>query len=548
MARALIDQPVLMAQKKTWHLYSLADRFIPHLTEWHKFAPNLSWCPFDRGFLDPWYRLLRRRHAHQNSLIANEQVAKMERLLDWDECSACADHDIQNGLRWGCCKGNADPKSIMKRVFKAVRSIRDSLDRFVSTVNDWVKEVCEFDEEPFDEEEVYQIWLWVGMPEKLARRLAKVNLRWLNGKLRVHPKVFTEGADPFYVDALVLAVYRVYTFSDTRFLGMGASCQGVVGAIMVGLDSHVRYCREQTETGEYYIKHYDDLTPEARLFIGKAAVVSHITNPLHKLLLKDDRVGKDPQRYISTLFDAVGNVCSNVPRLLFERLAEHIPGVSAQEVESKTFLAVYGAASFSDRRFCSRARSPLFNYTHGDIAEKLEALKASEDEPKQKTLWKARELLKMGYPPAPIKEQFENMSEAPWTIIRYEHLHASGSVQHKAHPGFGPDSLSAKAGLHQMRPLVRVGAPIVRRTMDSIRLASLKKKPEKATAQGLFLGEAVSVALAALSPLAGKRCRRTNTRKVVKTHSKAYKKLPHAVKDRYERALVTHKAKSRSLG
>ena len=108
--------------------------------------------------------------------------------------------------------------------------------------------------------------------------------------------------DPLgHVGSLVLVAYRLSTFTTSRFLSLGRSCQGLAMALMVGLGSHMAFTRTLPATSEYYSHCYDLLGSSARLVICNTAPASHSTDGLHKLVLKGDRAGKGP----AMLVDAV---------------------------------------------------------------------------------------------------------------------------------------------------------------------------------------------------------------------------------------------------
>ena len=93
----------MMMSKKAWFLYAVATRFIPVPRLWHDFGGiTLSWYVFDRGEKGPLVRLLQRRHLHDIQQIEHPADRRMASLLDWVLGSACADHDVQNGLCNSC--------------------------------------------------------------------------------------------------------------------------------------------------------------------------------------------------------------------------------------------------------------------------------------------------------------------------------------------------------------------------------------------------------------------------------------------------------------
>ena len=69
-------------------------------------------------------------------------------------------------------------------------------------------------------------------------------------------------------------------------------------ALMAGLDSHMAFTRALPSTSEYYSRCHDLLDSSARLFISITALAPNGTDGLRKLLLKDDRAGKDPPMFV----------------------------------------------------------------------------------------------------------------------------------------------------------------------------------------------------------------------------------------------------------
>jgi hypothetical protein len=83
----------------------------------------------------------------------------MADLCDWVVDSACADHDVQNGLCKGCSLGHDKIKELTKSIFKGVRSVRDTYDKLMETLPAWVRSL-EIDDEKYDEDAVLSFWLF----------------------------------------------------------------------------------------------------------------------------------------------------------------------------------------------------------------------------------------------------------------------------------------------------------------------------------------------------------------------------------------------------
>ena len=280
-----------------------------------------------------------------------------------------------------------------------------------------------------------------------------------DGRLVLYDAMY-EMEDPLgHVRTLVLAAYRLSTFTTSRFLSLGRSCQGMAMAFMVGLDNHMAFTRALPSTGSYYTHCYDLLDASARRFICKTAVVAICTDQLHELLLKDDRVGKQPQKYVEALRSRLLFVDTSVPLLLYRRLAEHVPEMDASMLEHDVLRSSYHAASYIDRRVFNVARKPVFQTCAGNVREQCAALRqpdaATSEDP---ILAKVQALLRIGYPMVSIERAFELLAEAPWSILRWEQMHGSGAKQHQLHKGVTAATHSCKTGLSIMLPMARAAS------------------------------------------------------------------------------------------
>ena len=143
-------------------------------------------------------------------------------------------------------------------------------------------------------------------------------------------------------------------------------------AWMMGLDSHMTFTRANPKTkGEWYTHCYDLLSSEARYFVCKTALACHTSDGLHKLLLKDDRVGRCPGQYVSKVQEGLDYLNTGLPQMLFDRLAIVIPEVGAIQLEHGVLRAAYQCVSYLDRRLLSVARKEIWQIVSGDIRAKL---------------------------------------------------------------------------------------------------------------------------------------------------------------------------------
>ena len=540
--RTVFEAPVLMATKKTWDLYACAERLVPLLQAVHPKGISVSWYVFDRGCRSSLARALRRRHC----LSHQRDDDLMASLTDWVLDSACSDHDVQNALCKGCCLGFSNTKGIFKSIFKAIRSVRDTFDKLIETIPEWVQAV-EMEDEAFDTDEVRRCWEMVGVKQALAIETSEINLRYERGALRCHQKVF-ERDDPFgYIGIVVLALYKFCSFSSGRFLGLGASCGGLSAALMVGLDGHMNLVKSMPGASDYYMSGYNLLDAEARSFVVRSGVASMSTGKLHCLLLADDRVAKEPSKYLDALHSQLAKVNVEGSTLLYRRLSSHVPDMTGVQLESETLSACYASAGFTHRRVFDLVRSPLFEMCSGNIGAKVVELgKPTTPDADEGPLRKAQILVRLGYPIVNLVHAFRFIAEAPWSILRYEQMHGSGAAQKKLHREMGPATLSIKSASHMMLPMVRREEESSRRFVEDRRIDSLRRRqPEKSNGKGLALGEANSRQMAVLGEHALPSERLSASQELIARHAAEYKHMPTEHKLRFDQQAAVYKKQKR---
>ena len=535
VVRNWFEGPVLMASKKAWFIFAAACRF-PMLHRLHREGLSISWHVFDRGEKSAVCRLLRRRHLHDHSQVSCLVDQQKAILHDWVVDSACADHDTQNALLHGCAFLHENTAVLYKNLFKAIRSARDFLTKLMITLPEWVQRL-QIEEQAFDYDVALRCWLALGAKEHVAMALAAINLRWENNALRCGVKVL-EQPDPYgHVGDLILSAYRLSTFTTSRFLSCGRACAGVAMGLLVGLDQHMAFTRGHKKTkSDYYGNCWDLFEVEERMFVCKTALAAQTTDKLHKLLLKDDRMAKGPGKFVESVQSQLLFLNRQVPERLYKLLAEHIPDCSAVKLESDTLRAAYHAASFADRRIFAELRKPMFQLMTGDTRQKLEALaQDGHPKPSDDVLWKAQSLLRLGTPIQVLLDAFDVLKEAPWSILRWEQMHGQAAKQHQAHKGFSPSSHATKTAIHTLLPMSRAASANQHRSMDEVRLASVKRKqPEKSSGQGAFLGDSCRTALSrhtSAPPLK----RRSIVMNIVQGHAAEFHKLPAELQDKYSR-------------
>ena len=150
----------------------------------------------------------------------------------------------------------------------------------------------------------------------------------------------------------------------------------------------------------------------------------------------------------------------------------------------------------------------------------------------------------MGVPRSELKPSLEHVIEVPQSTLDNERIHGYGSVVKKSHPYYHLVQFLIKLYLAYTRNLVLPPIDHTRlRLLSEIELIQ-RRRPNKVSAKGMFLGERTKHAVAQLLSTSALR-RRATAKSVVKYHGDGWKKIGFAMKAYYGRLAEKRKQENR---
>ena len=204
----------------------------------------------------------------------------------------CALHDSQNAFRWGQLQDFND-KFLMRDLYVAVQSLRNSADLVSSSVCGWVVPRLRFvagrDEAWLSEKR--QLWEALGVDVETASVMVEdLQLSWEGDSFMIwdsyqahyhlckHPSAKQPSVLFFYrrpiglvelsyiectnkclqigdrdlaesVSACLMSVWRFRKFSESRWLTLGTTCRTLVAAVATEFDNLFRYIQQDTWSG-----------------------------------------------------------------------------------------------------------------------------------------------------------------------------------------------------------------------------------------------------------------------------------------------------------
>ncbi len=111
-------------------------------------------------------------------------------LLDWVVAVGCANHDVQNALKWSLYSLSEEGE-VIKKMYTVIVALRNGFDLLHARLASFVTAHLRLEEAPFDVGEVYSFWINIGVDPDVAQILADLNLQWKDDHLVVNARPTT---------------------------------------------------------------------------------------------------------------------------------------------------------------------------------------------------------------------------------------------------------------------------------------------------------------------------------------------------------------------
>lgn len=533
--------------KGTWPCFSAACECFPMLqTLGHKGISISHYC-FDRALFSSLDRTMRQRHLlfHEVSSQGEDSMGGriLGELTDWVVSTPCANHDAQNGLKWGLAWMECGEETI-KKLHIAVESLRNSYNLLVKYLPKFLMSTLTIvqDSSLANPEE---FWVALGMEPVVVQELVELGLCWRDGRLQAFRSA-AEGKDFMgRVTACILSVFRFKRFTDSRWCSMGDSCRTLLAAFALGLPALVQLIRSDSRTSDYYISGFGGFDEGASKYAVVASLVSHVCDGFLLALLDDDRVARRREELEDLLLDEL-QWLSGLSEETWRLLAQLLPGtVPFHDLRSWCVRSASIVEAFIKHKVLRGVAGYPWRLAEGDVAANLRAL-ATDPGCFHGVTQKVKELIRVGYPFHRIVAGVQLLAEVQWTSTSVEQGHGSAATLHRLHKQYGANMLCQRSMLHMLRHLVSdgEGADRAARQLEAKEEALAAKRPQYLGGRQAFLQDFMAV----VKESAGEPLSLKSVRTVMSKHSAYFEMLSDEDQAAYHnRALVQQAAVTRDL-
>ena len=398
----LVDPISLSAGKKAMHQYSAVQRCIYHLKHLGHQGISITFYCFDRLVSGPLGRLLEAHHdlsEFDHTAQARAQGVQFARLTDWHVTVSCAIHDAHNAAKWGCL-GATGRGPLLKSLHIGIESLRNSTDPLVAHLHGFLtKHLCFVPPLPAEDLECWRmVWLALGVSPVWTDVLLELELHWsVQDSLLYVSSAHKHEPDTLdQISTAMLALCRFITFTESRWLSVGASSRALIAASLVGMLGVAELCRQDPAVSDYYLSGSQGLNFEVLRFALISALSTYPTDTVIVMLMEDDRLLLRADELWSNMQDELLYL-RQLPMGVWSLMHA---GISQQDEAACLRDAVLDAATISVAYFQNRTLAvlerPIWRLARGDLNLCLEKLAALPTAPADHILGKVWHLLRLG--------------------------------------------------------------------------------------------------------------------------------------------------------
>ena len=264
---------------------------------------------------------------------------------------------------------------------------------------------------------------------------------------------------------------------------------------------------DDTQAKDYHLRGFKKLLrqPDLKHFLVVASMCSYPADCILMEFLEEYRVPLHLNEYTRVL-DAEMQGLQALPGVVWDELASWHSDVSGPGLRAEFVACGHVSLGFIDTQVWSRTREWQWKLVIGDIAGNLDALGALVQPPDESLSRKVWALLRQGFPRAQLVAGVSLLRHIVWISATVEQQHASATLVHRQHPGYGLPMICCRAIVHTSRMLF--GTPpseVVEEKLAAKAHELLARRPSCFGTRQLYtkkvLDRAVSRGLAAGAPV-----------------------------------------------
>lgn len=419
-------------------------------------------------------------HLHHVASVGADEAHRLK-LLHWDTYVECKSHQCHNSLKWAMGKYIED-KGTLRSAYITMESLRNGFDELEKNSKVWIRAHLSYEDWHVDCIEF--LWTMLGFRGEWLDLLVKLQIRFVDDKLKVAAAFEIDGDTEELVYMALLHVWKFTKFTDSRWATIGCTSRSLLSSTILGLESLVAHVLQNPASSSYYIKGFAHYDQKVRELVAIISTSSFVADAVLELLFQDDRLPRNLEacdREICDEINFVFNIGSDVWKIVARACRMSEEAIRHASISS---ALVQGGFISSKLR---EARELPWSLLQGDRQQNLDDL-AKQTKPVDEVAGKIWELLQKEYDRGELEKGLDLLSEAGWCATTVEQGHVKASRIMQKHPEYTEDTMRSRAMVGSMSmlfaqdPAEKHAAGICRQT------SSLEKyKPQYFTGRQLYV-------------------------------------------------------------
>ncbi|CAE8622776.1 unnamed protein product [Polarella glacialis] len=384
-------------------------------------------------------------HLHHVASVGADEAHRL-RLLLWDTYVECKSHQCHNSLKWAMGKYIQD-KSTLRSACITMEPLRNGFDELEKNSRAWIRVHLAFEDWHVDCIEF--VWSMLGFRGEWLDLLVKLQIRFVDDKLKVAAAFEIDGNTEQLVYMALLQVWKFAKFTDSRWATIGCTSRSLLSSTILGLESLVAHVLQNPASSSYYIKGFARYDQKVHELVAIISTSSFVADAVLELLFEDDRLPRNLEacdREICDEINYVFNIGSDVWKIVARACRMSEEAIRHASISS---ALVQGGLISSKLR---EARQLPWSLLQGDRQQNLDDL-AKQTRPVDEVAGKIWELLQKEYDRGELEKGLDLLSEAGWCATTVEQGHVKASRIMQKHPEYTEDTMRSRAMVGSMSML-----------------------------------------------------------------------------------------------
>ena len=376
-----------------------------------------------------------------------------EDIKTWHTQCGCGAHDAHNSVKWAsACL--FDDEVLLRNCYVGFATFRKGFYHAVSHLSGWLAEVLEQKSpsllEPSDHlSQLYKSFAVNPDAVVVLAEQAQVSWNFSTNWLQVKASFLQKSSCLEELSFALLEVWRIPSFSCTRWCSLGSSCRNITACFLTGYQAFWEYLVKKGVLSDYESAGATKIGKQEKTLALVLGLASTVADAVLHTILADSRLARQTSQLVTLVHDQL-QFLENLPAEFWLHCSAFLD-TEASNIRDQVIRGAMLSHAYMSNKIFSILHSLPWALCDGDLSENLKALSLEKEAPSETVTCKIHTLCQMGFPSDQLLRALDLLSQCSFSSSLTEKQHASTSVIRKFRPDLGHNVLMARAWAHTCR-------------------------------------------------------------------------------------------------